>query len=59
MSSVLALRANRFLSEQLVTGDATVEMVIDRRSGDAFIRVNGSNKNIHAFAQACPPSLPL
>lgn len=47
-----AMRANRILSEQLVSGDVQqIEAVVDRRTGDVFVRING--EHLHFFKQMC------
>ncbi len=47
------LRANRILSELVINGDAQIQVVIEPRTGDALIRVNNNNDNIHIFPAVC------
>ncbi len=46
-----ALYANRVLSQELVDGDAGVEMIVHPRTGDVLVRINGAH--VHQFTGAC------
>ena len=45
------LAANQTLAEELRTGNAQVELGVDK--GTVYVRVNGNPSNIHIFPGAC------